>query len=94
MTFALLAAVANFSGDLVEAKRNTLLVKENYEAMGDRRGILRSQSDLAHFLRREGHIDEAEAYLPAGYRRLAGVWPACRRRPPGRVFCLYRCGPR
>ena len=61
MAFALFAAMASFSGDLVEAKTNTLFVKENYEAMGDRRGILRSQSDLAHILRQEGDIDEAEA---------------------------------
>ncbi len=70
MTFALLAALANFKGDRVDAKRYTLLVKENYEIMGDRRGVLRSKSDLAHILRLEGHIDDAEAY----YRQTILGW--------------------
>jgi predicted ATPase/class 3 adenylate cyclase len=54
--------LTKIQGDLDEAKRLILLSIENYEVLKDRRNIIRGQSEVAHILRQEGNIEEAEAY--------------------------------
>ncbi len=62
--------VAKMQGKLDEAKRYALLAIENYEVLADRRAIVVNQSELAHLLRREGYIEEAEFY----YRQSIVRW--------------------
>ncbi len=64
------AAFATATNNLDEAKELYLQVIENGKAMNERSGAIRSMSDLAHLLRREGDLEGAEAY----YRETIVIW--------------------
>lgn len=68
--------LAEIRGDLGEAKDYILLAIENYQKLNDRRGIVFNQSDIAHILRREGKLEEAEAF----YRRSIIGWQEIGQR--------------
>jgi tetratricopeptide (TPR) repeat protein len=62
--------MAESKGDHEEAKKDILSALEDYKSMNHRRGIAMGQSALAHLLRGEGNLEEAEAY----YRQSIVAW--------------------
>ena len=52
--------VAEIQGDWAEAKKYRVAAIEHYKVLNHRRSIAVHQSELAHILRKEGNLDEAE----------------------------------
>ncbi len=69
-TYGIQARLARLLGDLDAAKKYILSALEEYEALNHRRGIAMGQSAMAHLLRQEGKLAEAEVY----YRRSIVGW--------------------
>jgi predicted ATPase/class 3 adenylate cyclase len=62
--------MAASTGDREKAKEYLSSALENYKSLNYRRGIAIAQSNLAHLLRQEGNLEQAEAY----YRQSVVGW--------------------
>jgi hypothetical protein len=69
--------LANLLQDFEEEKRFIANALEKYQALHHRRGTVVGQSAMAHLLRREGYLEEAQAF----YRQSIAGWLELGHKP-------------